>query len=66
METRCSANAWAFSVALRSQVPCGVRRGEEGFVTCFRYLVVFHKEYSGDAVGVRLWRKVWTQSFLCR
>jgi hypothetical protein len=44
LDTRCSANAWAFSVGLLVQVPCGVRRGGEGFVACFRYLVVFHKE----------------------
>jgi hypothetical protein len=43
-QTRCSANAWAVSVGLLAQVPCGVRRGGEGFVVCLRYSVVFHKE----------------------
>jgi hypothetical protein len=28
-DTRCSANAWAFSVGLLAQVPCGVRSGRE-------------------------------------
>jgi hypothetical protein len=44
-DTRCSVNAWAsFSVGLLAQVPCCVWRGGEGFVACYRYLVVFHKE----------------------
>jgi hypothetical protein len=34
----------SFSVGLLAQVPSGVRRGGEGLVECFMYLVVFHKE----------------------
>jgi hypothetical protein len=41
-DTRCSANDWAFSLGLLDQEPCGVRRGGEVFVACFRYLMVFH------------------------
>jgi hypothetical protein len=42
------------SSLLLAQVPCDVLSGGEGFLTCFVFLVAFHREKSVDSVGVRL------------
>jgi hypothetical protein len=41
---KCSAKACDFSMLLLAQVPCDVLIGGEGFLTCFIFLVAFHRE----------------------
>jgi hypothetical protein len=47
-----------------AHVPRGVLSGAEYFLTCFTFLIVFHREQSVDSVGVRAHRNVWMLSFL--
>jgi hypothetical protein len=49
-----------FNIAF-AQVPCDVLSGGEGFLTCFIFLVAFHREWSVDFVGARPCRNVWMQ-----
>jgi hypothetical protein len=44
MFTKGSVKACAFSMLLLAQVPCEVLGGGEGFLTCFIFLVAFHRE----------------------
>jgi hypothetical protein len=39
-----SVQQYAFSTLLLAQVPCDVLSGGEGFLTCFIFLVTFHRE----------------------
>jgi hypothetical protein len=50
--------ACAFSAFVLAHLPCDDRIGGEVCVTVFNFLVVFHKELSVEAVGVRPCRNV--------
>jgi hypothetical protein len=59
------AKVCAFSALLRARVSCGIRIGEEVCWTGLSFFVVFHREWSVEAVGVRPCRNVWMLAFLC-
>jgi hypothetical protein len=43
MFAKCSAKACS-STSLFAKIPCDVVSGGEGFLTCFIFLVAFHRE----------------------